>query len=167
MEDETLFEYRDNCCVTDGSERCSRPGFIQSCSAWLKRPLCRMHHARVIRHGSPGGVESRWRAPSRKRDRRGKDLHNRLSMWVKKYGDEFRIRKITLPIAPIRIKTAWIAQHKQADGPRQGAHLEAQHDNTVRAWQERGWVQLFPLDEGNTYKVSVMMRYTQDGELYG
>jgi len=104
-------------------------------------------------------VSSRWRATTRKRDRRGKELAERLDKWRDEFGTVWRIRKITLENAPISIKSAWIAQHKRSDGPRQGASCFIQHDNTIRSWEERGWISLEPIDD-TTYEVTWVGGYT-------
>lgn len=148
-----LEEYQSQCCVNDGTVHCQRPVFVKSCSAWWKRPLCKMHYTRILRHGAPGCVGSRWRQEKKLRDRRGRELATRLDRWRHTYGDVWRIRRITLPIANLSIKSAWIAQHKSACGPRQGAHPDTAHDNTIRAWQERGWIHLEQIDTV-TYEVT-------------
>jgi hypothetical protein len=86
-------------------------------------------------------------------------LANRLNRWMHHYGTVWRIRKVNLPIAPLKVKSAWIAQHKNACGPRQGAHPDTQHSNTIRSWVERGWVHLDPIDE-STYEVTWLGGYT-------
>ena len=155
-----LQKYQSSCCVSDGEQRCDRSVFIKSCSAWLGRPPCRMHYARVMRHGTTGSVQSRWRAPDRKRDRRGKELAEKLDKWKQEFGTVWRIRKITLASAPVSVKAAWIAQHKRAEGPRQGASCFIHHDNTIRSWQERGWIHLEYVDD-NTYEVTWVGGYDQ------
>lgn len=124
----------------------------------MKRPLCKMHYTRILRHGTPGGVDSRWRQEKKLRDRRGRELAARLDKWKHFYGDVWRIRRITLAIASLGNTRAWIAQHKNASGPRAGAHPETVHDNTVRSWHERGWIHLDKIDEV-TYEVTWLGGY--------